>query len=119
MIDLEFAIEKFALLCGISVAEAQHWRGLVASSAMKVSQLLREDAPQSAVPIAAQCAAADAYYVRCLCECARADSAVTAGAVTIRTEIKARIDSARALRDAAVASLAPYLRDDGFAFLHV
>ncbi len=118
MIDISIVMEKFAFFAGITVVEAEEWRPLAVSSAQHIETRLKPGAAAKAVALLASAAAADAYYGYCLLEGTRADAAVTAGSVTVKTDYTARLTAAKSLRDNALAAIRTLLQDDGFAFLY-
>ena len=116
MIDMEVTMEKFAFYAGLSDQNAAPYRPLAVSSAEKIEALLRPDVGTRSIPLLASAAAADAYYYYCLLAGSRADSTITAGAVTVRSDLKAQTETAKALRDNAFTAIRHLLRDDGFFF---
>lgn len=119
MIDLTMTMQKFSFYAGTTQEETESWRPLVVSSVQKLEALVRRDLGTRHIPLLASAAAADAYYYFCLLAGTRADSAVVAGAVTVHTDQKARVEAAKALRDNAFAAIRGLFRDDTFAFVSV
>lgn len=116
MIDMTITMQKFAFYGGMTDQEAEEWRPLAVSSAQKLEALLKPGIGTKFITLLASVAAADAYYYYCLLAGTRADTSVVAGAVTVKTDQKARVEAAKALRDNAFCAIRGLLRDDSFAF---
>lgn len=114
--NLEEIKNRFALLCGLTAAEASQWSGLCQSAYDRIRCQCRDDVDlveQGSVLSAA--AAALAFYEYVLCREEQDGGDFAAGEVKI-TKGGRGIDCARALWQQAQVEIAPLLRSDTFFF---
>lgn len=101
--------------------EAEQWYELCRSCGRRVEERLRPDVDRDrARPLVCRAAAGLAFYEATMILAARGElGTFAAGDLKLSQELSSVQEAAAAVRDARLAEIVPYLRDDAFAFCEV
>lgn len=114
--DKQSVLERFAALAQLSPEEAAECSGLADAAISEAKSRLREDLREEwDADVLNHLCAAICYYHYCLLETGDEES-VRTGDVSVTKRKTNRVENARSLRDAALATAKKYLSDDRFYF---
>ncbi len=113
--------QELRILAQLEEDDAQEWYELCRGCAQLVEQRLRPGVDRDRIgPLVCRAAAGLAFYEATMILAARGElGTFSAGDLKLSQDISSLKASAEAVRDARLAEIAPYLRDDSFAFCEV